>query len=88
MTCPRKVLNELRWKPEEDLAEAWITYVHRGAPGDERSISGKDIVELEQSFFVTEDAKIPFHRIKWIHYRGRVLFDIQQASLRDKNSIK
>ena len=83
MTYPREVLNELRWKPGEELADAWITYVHRGAPGDEMSISGKDLVELEHSFFVTKDAKIPYHRIKLIRYHGRVLFDIQKASLRD-----
>ena len=86
MTYPREVLNELRWKPGENLAEAWITYVHRGAPRDEVTVSGNDIVELEHSFFVTKDAKIPFHRIKLICYRGGVLFDIQKASLRDDAS--
>ncbi len=76
MTYPREILNELRWKPGEDLAEAQITYVHWGAPGDEMTISGNDINELERSFFVTKDAKIPFHRIKLIRYRGRVIFDV------------
>ncbi len=83
MTYPREVLNELRWKPGENLAEAEITYVHRGAPGDERTISGGDIVELEHSFFVTEDAKIPYHRIKLIRYRSKIVFDVEKASIRD-----
>jgi uncharacterized protein (UPF0248 family) len=82
VTYPREVLNELRWKPGENLAEAMITYVHRGAPGDEMTISGGDIVELEHSFFVTKDAKIPYHRIKLIRYRAKVIFDIEKASTR------
>jgi uncharacterized protein (UPF0248 family) len=86
MTYPREVLNELRWKPGENLAEASITYVHRGAPGDEMTISGGDIVELEHSFFVTKDAMIPYHRIKLICYRARVIFDIEKASSRDDTS--
>ena len=87
MLYPRQVLNALRWKPGEDLDEAWITYVHRGAPQDEMTIPGSDIVELERSFFVTKDAKIPYHRIKIIRYRDRVLFDLQKASLRNGSEI-
>ena len=86
VTYPREVLNELRWKLGEDLADAQITYMHRGAPGDEITISGSDIVELEHSFFVTKEAKIPFHRIKLILYRGQVIFDVQKASMRDDAS--
>ena len=71
MTYPRQVLNVLRWKPGDDLSEAWITYVHRGTPGDEMTVPGSDVVELERSFFVTKEAKIPYHRIKLIRYRGR-----------------
>ena len=80
MTYPREVLNELRWKPGQDLADAEITYVHRGAPCDRMTIPGGDIVELEHSFFVTKDAKIPYHRITHILYRGSVIFDLEKAS--------
>jgi uncharacterized protein len=83
VTYPREVLNQLRWKPGENLSDASITYVHRGAPGDEMTISGDEIVELERSFFVTKDAKIPYHRIKMVRYRGKIIFDIQKASLRE-----
>jgi uncharacterized protein len=86
VTYPRQVLNALRWKPGEDLAEAWITYVHRGAPGDEMTVPGSDVVELERSFFVTKEAKIPYHRIKLIRYRWKVLFDLQKASSKDAES--
>jgi uncharacterized protein (UPF0248 family) len=88
VTYPREVLNELRWKPGDDLADALITYVHRGAPGDEMTIAGGDIVELEHSFFVTRDAKIPYHRIKLIRYRGRIVFDIESAGSRHAASEK
>ncbi len=72
---PRAILNRLKWTEGEDISEAKITYLHRGAPGDRMSIKGSEIVELERSFFVTADAKIPYHRIRRIEYRGRVLFD-------------
>ncbi len=72
---PRAILNRLKWTEGEDISEAKITYLHRGAAGDRLSIDGSDIVELERSFFVTEEAKIPYHRIRRIEYRGQVLFD-------------
>jgi uncharacterized protein (UPF0248 family) len=88
VTYPRQILNALRWKPGENLAEAHITYVHRGAPGDEMTISGSDVVELERSFFVTKEAKITYHRIKLIRYRGNDVFDLQEASCKDRESSK
>lgn len=71
---PREVLNQLRWT-ELGLADAAITYVHRGAPGDVMSVKGSDIVDLERSFFVTADSKIPYHRIRRIEHRGKVLYE-------------
>ena len=58
MAFPREVLNELKWHRGR-LGDASITYLHRGAPGDRRAISGSEIVELERSFFTTADSKIP-----------------------------
>jgi uncharacterized protein (UPF0248 family) len=81
VTYPREVLNELRWKPGMSLAEAEITYVHRGAPKDEMTIRGSDIMELERSFFVTRESKIPYHRIKRIVSEGKVLFDIHGVKM-------
>lgn len=81
---PREVLNALKWRPGEGLAEAEITYVHRGAPGDEMTISGSEILELERSFFVTAESKVPYHRIKRITYRGEVVFDIQREGRESK----
>ncbi len=72
MPFPRDVLNRLRWT--EGLDEVTVTYLHRGAPGDRLAIKGSDIVELERSFFVTVDSKIPYHRIRTIERRGEVLY--------------
>jgi uncharacterized protein (UPF0248 family) len=74
MPFPRDVLNRLRWTEGEGLKGVTITYLHRGAPGDRLSIRGEDIVELERSFFVTADSKIPYHRIRLIERQGEVLY--------------
>jgi uncharacterized protein (UPF0248 family) len=74
MPFPRDVLNRLRWTEGEGLEGVTITYLHRGAPGDRLTIKGSDIVELERSFFVTADSKIPYHRIRTIERRGEVLY--------------
>ena len=73
MTYPREVLNEIKWR-HNALDEALVTYVHRGAPGDVLTISGKDIVELGRSFFSTSEATIPYHRIVRIVFRQKLMF--------------
>ena len=74
MVYPREVLNRLRWKDGESLADAVIWYVHRGAPGNVLKITGRDIDSLGRGFFDTADATIPYHRILRIDYRGETLF--------------
>ena len=71
---PREVLNELKWRDDRNLVIAKIFYIHRGAPGDQKEISGADIEELDNSFFSTSGSMIPYHRIFRIEYEGRVLF--------------
>ena len=75
MAYPREVLNELKWSKDKGLDDAVITYLHRGALGDIMTITGSDIMELERSFFVTADSKIPYHRILRIELRGVVLYE-------------
>lgn len=72
---PKQVLNQLKWGPERGLDRALVTYVHRGAPLDEMTILGSEIVELEHSFFCTTESKIPYHRIKRIVLDGGLLYD-------------
>jgi uncharacterized protein (UPF0248 family) len=74
----KKVLDELKWHPEKSLADVEITYIHRGAPGDELTITAEDILNIEKSFFVIErngkETSIPYHRIKEIKKEGKVLW--------------
>lgn len=71
----KDALNELKWRDDRELAKATIYYVHRGAPNDERQISGEEIKELGSSFFSTMDATIPYHRIFRIEYEGMAIFE-------------
>ena len=75
----RKVLSELRWHPGKALAGAEITYIHRGAPDDTRTIPGRDITKLERSFFVLniegEETRIPYHRIIRITSNDEVVWE-------------
>lgn len=73
MVFPREVLNELKWHRGR-LEDARITYLHRGAPGDRRTISGSEIVALERSFFTTAESRIPYHRIRLIELDGEALY--------------
>lgn len=75
MAYPREILTKLRWKHGEDLGEARVWYVHRGAPDDLMSIRGSDILDLGRGFFETADATIPYHRIVRIEYRGDIIFE-------------
>ena len=77
MVYPREVLNEIKWR-HQAMEDALITYVHRGAPGDVMTISGRDIVELGRSFFSTAESTIPYHRIVRIVFRQKVVFPMKK----------
>jgi len=61
----KNVLNKIFWDEREDPADYEITYVHRGAEGDKRTISATDVKDVGASWFSLrrEDVVIPFHRI-------------------------
>jgi uncharacterized protein (UPF0248 family) len=75
VSTPRKILNELKWRVDRDLSMAEIWFVHRGAPDDTTIIMGSEIRELGSSFFQTDEAMIPYHRIFKIVYEKEVLFE-------------
>jgi uncharacterized protein (UPF0248 family) len=83
MVYPREVLNRLKWSGDRDLDDVVIYYLHRGAPNDTMTIKGKDIIELERSFFVTADSKIPYHRIRRIEKGGEVLYQERGIVLKE-----
>lgn len=75
----KKILDELTWHPQKSLEGVEVTYIHRGAPGDELAIMAEDILRLETSFFVIDRAgretSIPYHRIKEIKKGEEVLWE-------------
>ncbi|MFP3871385.1 MAG: DUF504 domain-containing protein [Candidatus Natronoplasma sp.] len=75
MKTPRDVLNELKWREKENLDEARIYYVHRGAPADFRTMQGSEIEDLGRSFIKCVEGHIPYHRIFKIEYEGEVIFE-------------
>lgn len=75
MITPRDVLNRLKWTEGENIEEAVVYYVHRGAPGDSRAISGGDITKIDKFCFeMATGACIPYHRVYKITYRGMTVF--------------
>lgn len=74
MPTAKDVLNELKWREDRDFSQVEITYIHRGAPNDVMVIPGTDIKSLGRSFFETEEASIPYHRIVEIRYGNDVIW--------------
>ncbi|RLJ07761.1 MAG: DUF504 domain-containing protein [Candidatus Aenigmatarchaeota archaeon] len=66
------ILNKLKWTNQLDRAE--IVILHRGAPDDRKTISGKEIVELGRDRFLTKDSCIPLHRVLEVRLEGKILW--------------
>ena len=78
----RDILNKIKWT--KDLNKVTIWYVHRGALGDIKMISGDEIISIGRSFLETSTAMIPYHRITKILYEDEVLFNRWGISMRGK----
>ncbi|MDH3365333.1 MAG: RNA repair domain-containing protein [Thermoplasmata archaeon] len=87
MVYPREILNRLKWGDGENIDDATIWYMHRGAPGDILSVSGSEIRALGRGFFEVDDASIPYHRVTRIEYRGEVVFDKEHERSRGKDRL-
>ncbi|MGQ9787798.1 MAG: DUF504 domain-containing protein [Candidatus Hadarchaeaceae archaeon] len=74
----REALNKIKWGGEEKLEDVKITIDHRGAPGNKREISGKDILELGSGFIKVMlpegESYIPYHRITKIELFGQLRY--------------
>ena len=66
------ILNKLKWTNQLDRAE--IVILHRGAPDDRKTISGKEIIELGRDRFLTQDSCIPLHRVLEVRLEGKTLW--------------
>lgn len=69
-------LNKLKWKG--GLEKCKIIIRHRGAPQDEKTIQGRDIVQVKKSHIICrvddKETFIPLHRILRVTLEGKVLW--------------
>ncbi|MDH5769748.1 MAG: RNA repair domain-containing protein [Candidatus Bathyarchaeota archaeon] len=68
MTKVRNLLNKILWDKRERPEDYEITFIHRGAYMNRRTIPCKSITGVEPSWFIYrneagEDIMIPFHRV-------------------------
>ncbi len=75
----RSLLNKLKWHPDEDIEEAEVTIIHRGAPRDRKTIEGNDIGDIGSEFFEIKlnenSVRIPYHRILKIEKDGEIIWE-------------
>src|SRR3989442_14002424 len=71
----REVLNELRWRQPNRLADANVFYRDRTRPEGYRVIRGSQIVELERRYFTTPTARLTYYKIEKIECAGETLFE-------------
>lgn len=71
----RNIINMILWHPDMDIKDTKITYVHRGAPGNLKTIDGNSIDKMERGFvLMKEGTQIPFHRIVKIEINNKILW--------------
>ena len=57
------------------ITEIKITYIHRGAPGNLKTIKGDSIERLARGFLILkEGTQIPFHRVVKITNNNKILW--------------
>lgn len=71
----REVLNELRWREKDRLADATIFYRDRARAEGFRIILGSEIVNLERTYFSTAAGRLPYYKIDRILVGGRLVFE-------------
>jgi uncharacterized protein (UPF0248 family) len=64
----RNVFNKIFWDKRENPADYVVTFVHRGAEGNVKTISASSIKDVGASWFTyltgnNEETLIPFHRV-------------------------
>lgn len=66
----RNILNKLVWSEKKKLKDYEIFYIHRGVPGNSKSLNASSIVKIGKSWFSfregEEEKTIPFHRVTLI----------------------
>jgi uncharacterized protein (UPF0248 family) len=63
----RVIFNRIIWNNKERKEEYEITYIHRGAKNDRKTIHMNSITKVEKSVFIYDDNgsenTIPLHRV-------------------------
>ncbi len=74
---PRDIFNEIKWR--FDFSKCKVYYIHRGAPGNVKIVSGSAIKNIDRSFLILEgivdDVYIPYHRIFRIEFDNQIIFE-------------
>jgi len=74
---PRDILNKLKWCGQ--MRNVRITILHRGAPGNQRTFTEREIARLGKSFIHIRsgpgEVQIPYHRILRIEAGKKVLWE-------------
>jgi len=72
----KNILNMILWHPEMEIDHAKVSYIHRGAPGNIKTIQGFIIDKIENGFLLLNDeTQIPFHRIIKIKYEDKLIWE-------------
>jgi uncharacterized protein (UPF0248 family) len=83
-----QTLNRLKWQGQ--LKDAEITILHRGAPGDRKTIPGERITEIRKGYFYFSsggrETFIPLHRVMEVHYQGKLLWKRSKSLARTGSS--
>ncbi|MCX6814331.1 MAG: RNA repair domain-containing protein [Candidatus Aenigmarchaeota archaeon] len=70
-----QVLNRLKWKGGLEKCE--IIILHRGAPGDRKTIYGSHVTEIRRSYFSYKNGReitIPLHRILEVRLEEKMIW--------------
>lgn len=71
----KRILDLMLWHPKRDISNCKITFLHRGGPGNLKTINGSDIKKLDQGFLILEeDVHIPYHRIVKIDCENNLIW--------------
>jgi uncharacterized protein (UPF0248 family) len=72
----KTVLDMLIWHPKKNIEKCLITYKHRGAQGNIKTIPGNQIKSLKGGFIILIDqTQIPCHRIIRIKCNNEILWE-------------
>ncbi|MFH1327395.1 MAG: RNA repair domain-containing protein [Candidatus Bathyarchaeota archaeon] len=63
----KEIFGKIFWDKRERVEDYTVTFIHRGAPGDQKTILCTSFVNVAKSWFTyrsdEEETLIPFHRI-------------------------